>query len=242
MAESRLYKTAHYNCRDHNTPLLTFVNDMALHAVYANKAEASSFRCRLFCEGLLTHNRITPSGIAGQEPGGTFRAIQSCGFAAIALAATGTSHGESRPLLWRTVVDDYSALALKRGPRPCVREIHLKGQIDAEDIDSIEVELGVETALNVASLPEAMLLAREEEIANRIAFAPQRLNHSFCLIRWHDGVLVTLEEDHRLSRADARDRRASARDIALPPADRVRSASRDSEMGYRGWSLRLACR
>src|SRR5262245_45738560 len=43
-----------------------------------------------------------------------------------------------------------------------------------------------------------MLLAREQEIADRIAFAPQRLNHTFCLVRRHDGVLLPLEEDHRL--------------------------------------------
>src|SRR5262249_29763445 len=43
-----------------------------------------------------------------------------------------------------------------------------------------------------------MLLAREQEIANRIALAPQRLNHAFCLVRRHDGVLLPLEEDPRL--------------------------------------------
>ena len=47
-------------------------------------------------------------------------------------------------------------------------------------------------------LPEAVLLAREQEIADRIALAPQRLDHGFCLVRRHDGVLITLEEDHRL--------------------------------------------
>src|SRR6516165_2973792 len=43
-----------------------------------------------------------------------------------------------------------------------------------------------------------MLLAREQEIADRIALAPQRLNHAFCLVRRHDSILVPLEEDHRL--------------------------------------------
>src|SRR5262245_29256906 len=43
-----------------------------------------------------------------------------------------------------------------------------------------------------------MLLAREQEIADRIALAPQRLNHTFCLARRHDGVLGTLEEDNGL--------------------------------------------
>src|SRR5262249_46067484 len=43
-----------------------------------------------------------------------------------------------------------------------------------------------------------MLLAREQEIANRIALAPQRLNHAFCLVRRHDGVPLPRKEDHRL--------------------------------------------
>src|SRR5260221_5561080 len=43
-----------------------------------------------------------------------------------------------------------------------------------------------------------MLLAREKEIADRIALAPQRLNHALCLVWRHDGVLVPLEKDHRL--------------------------------------------
>src|SRR5262249_5346272 len=67
-----------------------------------------------------------------------------------------------------------------------------------EDFDRIEGELRIEAALNVASLPKPMLLAREEEIAARIAVAPQCLDHTFCLVRRHDGVLVPLEEDHRL--------------------------------------------
>src|SRR5258707_4958864 len=52
----------------------------------------------------------------------------------------------------------------------------------AEDFDRIEGEFRIEAALNVASLAEAMLLAREQEIADRIAFAPQCLNYTFCLI------------------------------------------------------------
>src|SRR5262249_30667362 len=42
-----------------------------------------------------------------------------------------------------------------------------------------------------------MLLAREQEITDRIAVAPQRRNHSFRLVRRHHGVLLPLEEDHR---------------------------------------------
>src|SRR5262249_6580087 len=67
-----------------------------------------------------------------------------------------------------------------------------------ENFDRVEGEFRIEAALNVAGLPEAMLLARKQEIADRIAFAPQRLNHTFCLVRRHDGVLFPLEEDHRL--------------------------------------------
>ena len=43
-----------------------------------------------------------------------------------------------------------------------------------------------------------MLLAREQEISDRIASAPQRLNHTLRLVGRHDGVLLPLEEDHRL--------------------------------------------
>src|SRR5262249_7924164 len=46
-----------------------------------------------------------------------------------------------------------------------------------------------------------MLLAREQEIADRIAFPPQRLTHASCLVRRHDGVLLPLEEDDRLREA-----------------------------------------
>jgi hypothetical protein len=38
-----------------------------------------------------------------------------------------------------------------------------------EDFDRIEGEFRIEAALNGAGLPEAMLLAREQEIADRIA-------------------------------------------------------------------------
>src|SRR6266516_4020632 len=67
-----------------------------------------------------------------------------------------------------------------------------------EDFDRIEGEFRIEAALNVGGLPEAVLLAREQEIADRIALAPQRLDHSSCLVRRHDGVLFPLKEDHRL--------------------------------------------
>lgn len=42
----------------------------------------------------------------------------------------------------------------------------------AEHLDGVEGEFGVEAALDVGGLAEAVLLAREQEIADRIAFAP----------------------------------------------------------------------
>ena len=59
-----------------------------------------------------------------------------------------------------------------------------------EDVDRIKGEFRIEAALNVAGLPEAMLLARDQEIADRIALASQCLNHAFCLVRRYDGVLL----------------------------------------------------
>ena len=74
----------------------------------------------------------------------------------------------------------------------------LERQPGPEHLDRIEIELGIEAALDVAGLAEAVLLAGEQEIADRIALAPQRLDHGLGLVRRHDGVLVALEEDHRL--------------------------------------------
>src|SRR5262249_43246134 len=67
-----------------------------------------------------------------------------------------------------------------------------------EDFDRIKGEFRIEAKLNVAGLAEAMLLAREQEIADRIALAAQCLNHAFCLVRRHDGAPPPLKEDHRL--------------------------------------------
>src|SRR5262249_49430343 len=66
----------------------------------------------------------------------------------------------------------------------------LERESGPEDLDRIEGEFRIEAALNVAGLPKAMLLAREQEITDLIAVAPQRLNHSFRLVRRHDGVLL----------------------------------------------------
>src|SRR6266567_3813936 len=72
----------------------------------------------------------------------------------------------------------------------------LERQADLEYLDRIEGELGVEAALDVGGPAKAVLLAREQEIADRIAFAPKRLDHGFGLIRRHDRVFIALKEDH----------------------------------------------
>src|SRR5262249_33093594 len=74
----------------------------------------------------------------------------------------------------------------------------LKGQIGVEDVDSIEVELGVEAALDIIGLAKTMLLAGEQEIAHMFTLAAEGLNHGLRLVRGHDRVFVALEEDHRL--------------------------------------------
>ena len=61
-----------------------------------------------------------------------------------------------------------------------------------------------------------------------LPFAPQRLDHDLGLVRRHHRVLVALEEDHRLRQPIGVIAAASARDSAPPPADKARSASRDS--------------
>src|SRR5260370_8354800 len=74
----------------------------------------------------------------------------------------------------------------------------LKRQPGLEHVGRIEIELGVKTALYVAGLAKAVLLAGKQEIADRIALAPECLDHGFGLVRRHDGVPVALEEHHRL--------------------------------------------
>src|SRR5262245_43227817 len=73
-----------------------------------------------------------------------------------------------------------------------------KRQTDLEDVDGVEGKLGFEAALDVRSFAETMLLARKQEITDRIAFAPQHLDHGFRLVRRNDLVFFSLEEDHRL--------------------------------------------
>src|ERR1700723_1502005 len=67
----------------------------------------------------------------------------------------------------------------------------------AQDQHCIEIELCVEGALYVLGLPETMLLAVEEKIADWNAALLQRRDHEFCLVRGDDAILCSLEEDYR---------------------------------------------
>src|ERR1700730_11837885 len=77
----------------------------------------------------------------------------------------------------------------------------LKRQARLKDLDRIEVQFGVEAALNVAAFAKSVLLAGKQEVADRLAPAAERRNHGLGLVRRHDRVLVALEEDHRLRQA-----------------------------------------
>src|SRR6266508_1241096 len=58
-----------------------------------------------------------------------------------------------------------------------------------KQIFCIEVELGIQRALDVLGLAKAMLLAFERKIGHRQAFCPQRIDHQLGLTRRHDLVL-----------------------------------------------------
>ena len=73
----------------------------------------------------------------------------------------------------------------------------LERQPRAEHLGGIEIELRVEGALYVLGLPETMLLAVEEKIADWNAALLQRRDHEFCLVRGNDAILRSLEEDYR---------------------------------------------
>ena len=108
-----------------------FVDGMTFRAMQANKSQTSSFRWR-FSAGAasIVHNKIAPSVIASHGVwAGHFRAIRSVVPVLLELAATRAARHiawrplRGRPALWRTVVDDHSALALRRSLRPCARSI-----------------------------------------------------------------------------------------------------------------------
>src|SRR6476659_8295560 len=90
-----------------------------------------------------------------------------------------------------------------------------KTQADPEHLGRIEIELRIEAALDGGGLAEAVLLAGKEEIRDRIAFAPERLDHDLGLVGRHDRILLLLEEDHRLGQAlRMKERRALAITLA----------------------------
>src|SRR5215212_51019 len=69
------------------------------------------------------------------------------------------------------------------------------GEFEAEDA-RVEVELAVEGALDVLGASEAVLLALEGYIGDWKTLFPQGREHLLGLIRGHDLVFQTLEEDH----------------------------------------------
>src|SRR5215211_6565736 len=69
------------------------------------------------------------------------------------------------------------------------------GEFEAEDA-RVEVEFAVEGALDVLGASEAVLLALERYVGDRYSFLPQGREHLLGLLRGHDLVFETLEEDH----------------------------------------------
>src|SRR6202045_2212016 len=86
-----------------------------------------------------------------------------------------------------------------------------KTQPDPEHLGGVEIKLRIEATLDGGGPAEAVLLAGEEEIGDRIALAPERLDHDLGLVGRHDRILLPLEEDHRLGQAlRMKERRALA--------------------------------
>src|SRR6267154_2695678 len=86
-----------------------------------------------------------------------------------------------------------------------------KRQPDLEHIDRVERKFSLQAALDIRRLAEAVLFARKQEIADRVALAPQHLHHGFGLIRRNDLVFVALKEDDRLLQSlGMKERRALA--------------------------------
>src|SRR5215469_11529851 len=67
-------------------------------------------------------------------------------------------------------------------------------QLKAKDA-RVEVQFGLEGALNVLCTAEAVPLAFKGKICYRHTFCTQRLNHQLCLIGQDDLVIESLEED-----------------------------------------------
>src|SRR4051794_8874114 len=101
----------------------------------------------------------------------------------------------ARDRLFKPSAPKVSTRSTFAHPRASCR---LEREPSAEHLDRIERKLGLEAALNICGLEKSVLLAREQEIADRVTLAPQRIDHGLGLVRRQDGTLVALEEDHRL--------------------------------------------
>jgi hypothetical protein len=102
------------------------------------------------------------------------------------------------PLTEQTpIVREYSGVHAMR----MIFLADLKSQACPEHFHGVEIKLGVERALDVGGLAEAMLLTREQEIADWCPAVAQRLDHCLSLVRRHYRILVALEEDHRARKA-----------------------------------------
>src|SRR3546814_5531751 len=62
---------------------------------------------------------------------------------------------------------------------------------------TVEIELGFERAADVAGLAKAVRLAFEGHVGNRDSLAAECRDHRLGLVRRHDAILRSLEEDRR---------------------------------------------
>src|SRR4029077_2734790 len=91
--------------------------------------------------------------------------------------------------------------------------LQLVGGVEAEDA-AVEVELGFEAADLGLRLAEAVLLALEGEVGVGDAVGGHRGDHRLRLVRRHNRILESLEEDHRGAQAPGEvDRRALAVEV-----------------------------
>ena len=85
--------------------------------------------------------------------------------------------------------------------RPIAHQIHpskctvnIRTGARSAGLASRQIELRVEGAPYVLGLPKTKLLPVEQKIADRNAAFLQRCDHEFCLFRWDDAILRSLEE------------------------------------------------
>src|SRR3546814_14135134 len=62
---------------------------------------------------------------------------------------------------------------------------------------TVEIELGFERAADVAGLAKAVRLAFEGHVGNRASLSAECRDHRLGLVRRHDAILRSLEEDRR---------------------------------------------